>query len=106
MEFIGYTLIVIGMFFIVVGIVGVYRFHNFYSRLLSAADIDTVGLMTILGGVACLSGFNSFTLKLMLILGLLVILNPVVTSSIAASAFFSGYKLMQEEDKETNEETK
>ncbi len=103
MEVIGYTLIIIGLFFIVVGIVGIYRFHNFYARLLSAADVDTVGLITILAGAAFLSGFTPFTLKLLLILGLLVILNPIVTSSIASSAFFSGYKLMQEEDDETNE---
>ncbi len=98
MHIIGYICIGIGLFFVIMGLVGIYRFHNFYARLLSAADIDTVGLITILIGVACLSGINWFTLKVLLILVLLLIVNPIVTSSIAASAFFSGYKLKKKED--------
>ncbi len=100
MQIIGYILISLGLMFIIIGIIGIYRFKNFYARLLSASDIDTVGLITILIGVAFLSGFNEFTLKVLLILVLLLILNPIVTSSIASSAFFSGYKLRESEKDE------
>ncbi len=98
MQIVGYVLIITGLFFIVVGLIGIYRFDNFYARLLSAADIDTIGLITILIGVAFLSGFNSFTLKLILILIVILVINPIVTSSIASSAYFSGYKLKGDED--------
>ncbi len=98
MQIIGYSLIVIGIFFILIGLLGISRFHNFYARLLSAADIDTVGLITILLGVIILSGFSWFTLKVMLILALILIINPLVTSSIASSAFFSGYKLKEDDE--------
>ncbi len=98
MQIVGYALIVIGLFFIVVGLIGIYRFDNFYARLLSAADIDTIGLITVLIGAAFLSGFNSFTLKLILILIVILIINPIISSSIASSAYFSGYKLLGDND--------
>ncbi len=96
---IGYIIIGIGLFFILIGLVGIYKFDNFYSRILCAADIDTVGLITILVGVAILSGFNMFTLKVLIILAAVMILNPIVTSSIASSAYLSGYKIKFEDKK-------
>ncbi len=92
MQLIAYLFISIGLIFIGIGLLGVFRFHNFYARLLSAADIDTVGLLTILIGVAFLSGFSWFTLKVIFIMVVILIVNPIVTSSIAASAYFSGYE--------------
>ncbi len=97
MHSIGYLFIFVGLLFVGVGLVGVFRFQNFYARLLSAADIDTVGLITILIGVAFLSGFSWFTLKVLFIMMVVLIINPIVTSSIAASAYFSGYKLKKDE---------
>ncbi len=99
MAIIGYVLITLGLFFIIIGIVGIYKYKNFYARILCAADIDTVGLITMLAGIACLSGLNVFSLKVLFILAAVMILNPVVTSSIASSAFFSGYKYKQEDEK-------
>ncbi len=98
MTIIGTFLIVLGIFFISIGLLGVLRFHNFYARLLSAADIDTVGFITVLIGVAFLSGFNWFTLKVVFIMMVILIINPIVTSSIAASAYYSGYKLREGEE--------
>ncbi len=98
MQILGYALIFLGIFFIMVGLIGIYRFKNFYARILSAADIDTMGLITILIGIAFISGLNWFTFKIILILAVLIVLNPIVTSSIASSAYFSGYKLKKEED--------
>ncbi len=98
MQVLAYSIIGIGVVFVLIGIIGIYRFNNFYARLLSAADIDTVGLITILLGVAILSGFNLFTLKVVLILMLILIINPIVTSAIASSAYFSGYKLKEDDD--------
>ncbi len=96
-TFFGYLLIAVGVIFIFIGLLGIYRFKNFYARLLAAADIDTVGLILILVGVTVLSGFNAFSFKVILILGLIVVINPIVSSSIASSAFFSGYKIKEEE---------
>ena len=102
-QIIGRILIVIGLLFMCVGLFGVFRSKNFYERILSAADIDTMGLITILAGVAFISGFNAFTLKTLLILVVLIAINPSVTSKIAASAYFSGYRLKQEDREKSDE---
>ncbi len=100
MVIVGYIFISLGLCFILVGLIGIFKNNNFYSRILCAADIDTVGLITILIGVAFVSGFNTFTLKVLVILAVIMLLNPVVTSSIASSAYFSGYKPKQEDKKD------
>ena len=100
---IGKILVAAGFLFICVGIFGIYRSKNFYGRILSAADVDTMGLITMLVGVAFISGLNAFTIKILLILVILMIINPSVASKIAASAYFSGYRLNQESEDSDNE---
>ncbi len=100
MLIVGFVLISLGLIFIFIGLLGIYRFENFYSRLLAAADIDTIGLVTILLGIMLVSGVNVFSFKVLLILGLILVINPIVSSSIASSAFFSGYKIKEKEKEE------
>jgi Multisubunit Na+/H+ antiporter, MnhG subunit len=102
-EIIGKILVVIGFLFICIGILGIYRSKNFYVRILSATEIDTMGLITMLVGMAFISGLNAFTFKILLILVILIIINPSVASKIAASAYFSGYRLNQESEDTDNE---
>ena len=96
LQIIGKILVAAGFLFICVGIFGIYRSKNFYGRILSAADVDTMGLITILVGMAFISGANVFTLKTLLILAVLIVINPSITSRVAASAYYSGYRLKQE----------
>ena len=95
-RIIGQILVVIGLLFISVGILGIYRSKNFYGRVLSAADVDTMGLITMLVGMMFISGINAFTWKTLLILAVIIVINPSVTSRIVASAYYSGYRLKQE----------
>ncbi len=95
MDTVGYIFIIIGLLFVTLGTVGIFRFDNFYSRALSSADIDTIGLITILVGVAILNGLSWFTLKIFVVLVVLLLLNPIVTSSIVNSAYMSGLTLKE-----------
>ena len=104
-QIIGQVLVVIGLLFMCVGILGIYRSKNFYGRILSAADVDTMGLITMLVGMIFISGLNAFSLKILLILVVIIVINPSITSKVAASAYYSGYRLEQDgEEKEENEE--
>ena len=103
MHVIGYIMIIIGILFTYIGLYGIYRSKNFYSRVLSSADIDTMGLITVLLGVVFISGYSRFTLKVLLILAVLLIINPTVTSNIVSSAYFSGYRLKQEGEEQNDE---
>ncbi len=98
----GYALIVLGAAFIYIGLYGIYKFNNFYARLLAAADIDTFGVINILLGVIIISGINSFSFKVALLMCIILIINPIVSSSIASSAYFSGYKIKEKEKNDDN----
>ncbi len=93
---IGLIVIVIGMIFVSIGTFGVNRFKNFYYRALVAAQIDTVGYSVLLCGVMIQNGFSFFTLKVLFILIITLIINPLVTHSVTRSAFYSGYKIGRE----------
>ncbi len=76
------------MFF---GLLGLFRFSNFYSRILISAKVETVGFLTIMIALMLFSGFTFASLKIFLILLLMVITNPLATHAIARSAYISGY---------------
>ena len=52
MEIAGNVIIIAGILFILFGIIGIFRFNNFYTRMLTGTKIDTVGVITILAGIA------------------------------------------------------
>ncbi len=60
METAGHVLIGTGLLFIAAGVIGLYRFRNFYARLLVASKIDTVGNIFLLSGVMLIHGFSAF----------------------------------------------
>jgi multicomponent Na+:H+ antiporter subunit G len=96
-NIIGNIVICIGVIFIGFGVFGIYRFNDFYSRILIASKVDTVGFITIMLGVIIKRGWSYFSFKILIILMIMIIINPLVTHSIARSAFFSGYKVKKEE---------
>ena len=66
--------ITIGALSIIVGLLGVYRMQDFYTRLHAASIIDTLGAMLILFGLMLYYGFNIVSLKLLLILMMILLL--------------------------------
>ncbi len=87
------VIIIIGVIFVSIGVVGIYRFKNFYSRALVASKVDTVGYITLMIGVILRSGFNFFSAKVFVILLITMLINPLITHSIVRSAHISGYKV-------------
>jgi multicomponent Na+:H+ antiporter subunit G len=91
-DILGNTVIIIGLVFMCFGVLGLFRFKRFYSRALSASTIDTVGFICILTGVVIKHGISFFSIKVLLILVIAMIINPVATHSIVKSAYKSGYR--------------
>lgn len=87
------VIIIIGVIFVSIGVVGIYRFKNFYSRALVASKVDTVGYITLMIGIILRSGFNFFSAKVFVILLITMLINPLITHSIVRSAHISGYKV-------------
>jgi len=93
MEIIGNIIISAGVVFILFGVIGIFKFKDFYLRMLVTTKIDTVGALTILIGVVVKHGFSFFSLKILLLLCLMVILNPLASHFLAGSAYLSGHKI-------------
>lgn len=92
METLGYILIGLGFVFILSGLFGMFKFNSFFKRVLASSLIDSVGFITVLAGVILLKGVSYFSLKIVLLLGIGLIMNPITTHIIALSAWKSGYK--------------
>ena len=90
MRIAGDVIIIIGIVFILFGIIGIIRFNDFYAKALISAKIDTVGAITIILGVAIRNGFNFFLFKALLLIAMLMIVNPLISHTIARSAYKSG----------------
>jgi len=93
MEIAGNIIIVIGILFMLFGVIGIIKYINFYLRILVTSKIDTVGAITIIIGTAVKHGLSFFSLKVLLLLGIIMVINPLTSHMIARSAHLSGYRI-------------
>lgn len=68
-----------GLFFFMVGTVGILRFPEVYTRAHSAAKCDTLGAVLSLIALIIYNGLNIVSLKLLLIIVFVWITNPTAT---------------------------
>ena len=101
-QILSYIIISIGIGITIFGIVGIYKFKNFYSRILVASKVDTVGVITIIFGISLQHGFSFFSAKALLIIAILLVINPLVAHVITKSAYLSGHVLPDNKNKEDN----
>ncbi len=87
--YIGNTLIIIGIIFMFIGIIGIYKYDNFYIKILTASQVDTVGMVTIFLGIVLRSNNIWFALKVGLILFVSFIVNPITSQTILSAAYKS-----------------
>ena len=88
-EIAGNIIIILGIIFMGFGLIGVYKFDNFYTRLLATSKTDTVGVITLIIGVAIKHGFSFFTGKIIILGIIMLIFNPLVAHILARSAYLS-----------------
>ena len=88
----------IGLLFMLIGIVGMYRYKDFYPSILIASKIDTVGMITVIFGVILRHGFTFFSGKLVLIVIIILSLNPLVAHVLTRSAYAAGHQIKDNND--------
>ena len=93
MEILSNIIIGVGLVLMAIGIIGLYKYKDFYPSILIASKIDTVGMITVIIGVAVRHGISFFSGKLLLILVIILILNPLVAHVLTRSAYAAGHKL-------------
>ena len=96
----GNVVVVIGTAFMLIGVVGIFRFENFYLRLLVSSKVDTVGALTLIIGLALRHGVSYFSAKLILLIAIMLILNPLVAHMTAGAAYRAKYKIEYKAEEE------
>jgi multicomponent Na+:H+ antiporter subunit G len=75
-----------GLFFIVVGSIGVLRFPDVYTRLHAAGMTDTMGAGLVLIGLSFQEGLTLITVRLLMIWAFLLFTSPIATHALARAA--------------------
>jgi multicomponent Na+:H+ antiporter subunit G len=86
------ALLVGGLFFVLVGILGVLRLPDFYARLHATSKCDTLGLALMVAGVALLTGAQWKTMKIVLIVIIVALVNATAAHALGRAAFRSGIR--------------
>lgn len=94
------VLLIFAWVFILFGMISIFRIKNLYTRILSAATIDTVGSLTILLGLLTASviarddtGFYfqyDYFIRFVLLIGFLLVTTPISSHVNIRSAYLSG----------------
>lgn len=97
MYIISIIFIVTGLFFLIVAAVGVIRLPDVFSRSHAVSLTDSLGALLMLVGIAFYEGLGINTLKILVVLVLLYILNPVIAHATIRAALRAGVKPWKKE---------
>ena len=86
------SLLLVGCFFILVASIGLIRFPDFYSRIHPAGQSDTLGQGLVLLGLLLYEGVSVDSIKLLIIILFVFIINPTATHALAKAAYLAGVK--------------
>ncbi|MCP4599400.1 MAG: monovalent cation/H(+) antiporter subunit G [Proteobacteria bacterium] len=86
LDIISVVLILIGLFFLLMGTLGLFRFPDFFTRMHAAGKSDTLGSLLIVSGLAVHNGFNIGSLKIVFIAVFIFLTSPTATHAIARAA--------------------
>ncbi len=91
-SFFAYLLISFGLFFVVIGVLGLIRFHNVFQRMHALSVMETLGFFCFFSGLIILAGVSLLSLKLFFIFILMMIVAPTSTHVLAMYAGLHGKK--------------
>lgn len=92
MTIITTVLLVLGLLFILLGVVGILRLPDFYTRLHAMGKCDTLGVTLVLIALAVYAGWSLSSAKLLLISVFIGLANPTATHALGRAALKSGLK--------------
>ena len=86
------VLVSAGIFFMLVGSVGIIRLPDFFSRTHAVSTSDTLGMLLAIIGIIIYEGFTLSSLKLALVVVFIALANPIGTHALGRAAFRKGVK--------------
>jgi multicomponent Na+:H+ antiporter subunit G len=91
-EWLSAGLIVGGLFFMLVGSIGVVRLPDFYARTHAVGKADNLGILLVILALVVHEGYSLNSAKLMCVLLFVAFANPVGTHALARAAWQAGQK--------------
>ncbi len=95
-NILSYILIGIGIAFMFIGILGLFRLPDFYTRLHAASLVDTMGIIFVIFGLALQTGFSLVLVKLVFILIFIAFASPLASHALAKAAYHGNVKASKE----------
>ena len=88
--------IIAGVIIIASAMVGNFRFGYVINRMQVGATADTLGTMLVILGLIIISGINTISLKLVVMILFMWIANPVQSHFLARTEIISNEKITEE----------
>lgn len=85
-------LICMGIFFMLVGSIGILRLPDFYSRTHAVSMSDALGISSVMMGLIVYEGFTQSSLKLLLIILFVALSNPIGSHALSRAAYIKKVK--------------
>ena len=92
LSYVSAALMLVGLFFLAVAAVGMIRLPDVFTRSHAVALTDSLGAVFLLTGLAVEQGLGTNALRILVVLSLLYILNPVIAHATIRAAHRSGVK--------------
>lgn len=98
-DLLSWALLLSGAFFYLVGMVGLFRFPDLFTRMHAVSVSDTLGVILLIFGMLLQAGFTLVAVKLIFVLVLLLVSGPVISHALARAALHDGqWPLIARED--------
>ena len=99
MNIVAYVILIIAWLFIIFGMIAIFSLKNLYTRILTAATIDTVASFLVLFALIFISWRIEYGFRLVLLIVFLIITNPISSHVNIRSAYLIGVPLKESEVK-------
>jgi multicomponent Na+:H+ antiporter subunit G len=96
-EILSIIFILGGLFFLIVAAIGIIRLPDVFTRSHAVSLTDSLGAFLLLIGIAIYEGLSMNLLKILAVLSLLYLQNPVIAHATLRAAIRAGLKPWKDE---------
>jgi multicomponent Na+:H+ antiporter subunit G len=89
-DALSWTFILSGLFFMIVGTIGILRLPDVFTRLHAAGMTDTMGAGLLILGMGLQAGFGLVLVRLGFVYAFLLFTSPIATHALARAALSAG----------------
>jgi multicomponent Na+:H+ antiporter subunit G len=90
LDVLSWIAIVSGLFFMIVGTIGILRMPDLFTRMHAAGMTDTMGAGLLILGMCLQAGFGLVLVRLLLVYVFLMFTSPISSHAVARAALASG----------------